>query len=99
VRDIEYVASKLNSFTLPGFGEVSSPRIDMYWSYQGDPRSEDWRGDEPERMSAEMIHRLVRVKPWFLPQVLLPHWVAVVVGAGLFVASAANVPWLESLTP
>ena len=99
MRDIEYVASKLNSFTLAGLGEVSSPRIDMYWSYQGGSASEDWRGDEPERMSAEMVHTMVRVKPWFLPQVLLPHWVAVVVGAGLFVASAANVPWLESLQP
>ncbi len=99
MRDIEYVASKLNSITLQGIGQVSSPRIDMYWSYKGEPRKEDWRGDEPERMDAHMVHRLVRMKPWFMPQVLLPHWVAVLVGAGLFVASALNVPWLESLAP
>lgn len=99
MRDIEYAASKLNSTTLPGIGQVSSPRIDMYWSYKGGQPTEDWRGDEPERMDAEMVRRLVRIKPWFMPQVLLPHWVAVVIGAGLFVAAALNVPWLESLAP
>lgn len=98
MRDIEYVASRLNSVTVEGIGQVSSPRIDMYWSYRGAPQR-DWRGEEPERMDSDMIRRLVRVKPWLLPQVLLPHWVAVVVGAGLFVASAVGAPWLESLTP
>ena len=99
MRDIEYIASKLNSAILPGIGQVSSPRIDMYWSYKGGSPTEDWRGEEPERMSSEMVRRLVSVKPWLMPQVLLPHWVAVAVGAGLFVASLLNVPWLESLSP
>ncbi len=99
MRDIEYVASRLNSITVPGIGQVSSPRIDMYWSYQGGSPEEDWRGDEPERMDAHMVHRLVHRRPWFMPQVLLPHWVAVVVGAVLFVAGALNVPWLATFTP
>lgn len=99
MRDIEYVASKLNSTTLPDIGQVSSPRIDMYWSYEGGLPTEDWRGNEPERLNAEMVRRLVRVKPWFMPQVLLPHWVAIVLGSGLFLASTLNVPWLESLAP
>jgi hypothetical protein len=99
MRDIEYVAAKLNSIVLPGIGQVSSPRIDMYWSYRGGRPSDDWRGDEPERMDPEMIRRLVRVKPWFLPQVLLPHWVAVLVGAGLFIAALLDAPGLESLQP
>jgi hypothetical protein len=34
-----------------------------------------------------------------LPQVLLPHWVAVVVGAALFVAALVDAPGLESLQP
>jgi hypothetical protein len=98
MRDIEFVASKLNSIEVTGIGQVSSPRIDMYWSYRGLP-TEDWRGEEPERMDPAMIRRLVRIKPWLLPQVLLPHWVAVLVGSGLFVAAAMNVPWLEGLSP
>jgi hypothetical protein len=35
MRDIEYVASKLNSLDVEGIGQVSSPRIDMYWSCMG----------------------------------------------------------------
>ena len=99
MRDIELVASKLNGTTLPGIGQVSSPRVDMYWSYRGQPSKRDWRGDEPERMDAHMVHRLVASRPWFMPQVLLPHWVAVLVGSALFVASAMNVAWLEPLGP
>ncbi|MGD9960744.1 hypothetical protein [Nocardioides sp.] len=99
MRDIEYVASQLNSTTVPGIGQVSSPRIDMYWSYDGGPPAQDWRGEEPERLDSRMVHRLVRVKPWFMPQVLLPHWVAIVVGTGLFVAGAVDVPWLAHLGP
>jgi hypothetical protein len=99
MRDIEYVSSKLNSTSIPGIGQVSSPRIDMYWSYRGGSPSEDWRGDEPQRMDAAMVHRLVGVKPWFMPQVLLPHWVAIIVGTGLFVAAVLDVPWLQSLVP
>lgn len=82
-----------------GLGQVSSPRIDMYWSYVGGAPDKDWRGAEPERMRPDMVHRLVHVKPYVMPQVLLPHWVAVVVGAGLFIAAALDVPWLEALSP
>jgi hypothetical protein len=99
MRDIEFTASRLNSLQLPGIGQVSSPRIDMYWSYRGGAPENDWRGDEPERMDPEMVRRMVQVKPWYLPQVLLPHWVAVVVGTGLFVASALGASWLSSLEP
>jgi hypothetical protein len=99
MRDVEYVASQLNSINVPGIGQVSSPRIDMYWSYEGGPPEKDWRGDIPWRLTSDEVRKLIRVKPWIMPQVLLPHWVAVVTGAALFVAAALDVPWLDTLTP
>lgn len=97
MRDIEYVAAKLNSIYVTGIGQVSSPRIDMYWSYTGEPPGEDRRSRAPQRLDSRRVRLLVRIEPWFLPQVLLPHWVAVVVGTGLFIASLFHMPGLESL--
>jgi len=47
MRDIEVAAHHLNRVPLPELGEVSAPRIDMYWNFKGfadggpDPRVAD----------------------------------------------------------
>ena len=50
----------------------------------------------PERYTAQMIHRLLR-RPYLMPQVLLPHAAAVVLGLALFIAAALNAPGLADL--
>jgi hypothetical protein len=97
MRDIEVAAYRLNSIDLgDGIGTVSAPRIDMYWSYRG--QAHDWRTDAPERRSVLDIRRGMR-RPWVMPQVLLPHWVAVAIGVALFVWAAAGWTPLASLEP
>jgi hypothetical protein len=108
MRDIEVAAYGLNhvelndvdprhtAFPVP-LGQVSSPRIDMYWAY---PRSDgvDWRTDPPWRRTPEEIHKMLR-RPYWMPHVLLPHAVAVVLGLLLFVAAAAGTAGLDGLRP
>jgi hypothetical protein len=96
MRDIEVAAYHLNAVELPGLGPASAPRIDMSWGYQGDGR--DWRTDPPERRDAAELHHLHHL-PWWMPNVLLPHAVAVVLGAALFVAGVAGAPWLDGMQP
>jgi hypothetical protein len=96
MRDIEYAAFRLNAVSIDGMGEVSAPRIDMSWSFKGVPGQPDWRTDIPERYTPQMIHRLLR-RPYLMPQVLLPHAAAVVLGLALFIAAALNVPGLANL--
>ncbi|MCW2526177.1 MAG: hypothetical protein JWM76_1037 [Pseudonocardiales bacterium] len=96
MRDIEHAAFQINSVPLDGMGNVSAPRIDMSWSYKGIPGKPDWRTDPPERYTPEMIRRLLR-RPYVMPQVLLPHVAAVVLGLALFIAAAANAPGLADL--
>lgn len=96
MRDIEVAAYQLNAVTLAGLGQVSAPRIDMSWNYRG--RGHDWRTDAPQRRDARNISGLMH-RAFVMPHVLLPHVVAIVLGAGLFVVAAMGAPWLAALEP
>lgn len=96
MRDIEVAAYHVNAVELGELGLVSAPRIDMSWEYRG--QGQDWRTDVPKRRDAEEIRRLLRL-PYVVPQVLLPHAVAVVLGVSLFVAALLDAPGLDTLTP
>jgi hypothetical protein len=56
----------------------------------------DWRGDQPWRRSPEKIYSDLRRRFW-LTNVMLPHILAVVLGAALFIAAALHAPALEQL--
>jgi type IV secretory pathway TrbD component len=107
MRDIELAAYNLNhvrldevnrehhEFAVP-LGEVSSPRIDMYWAYpEGD--TPDWRTDIPWRRTPEEIHNMMR-RPFWMPHTMLPHLVAVVLGLLLFTGALLDVPGLGHLS-
>lgn len=97
MRDIEVAAFGLNRVLVEGLGEVSAPRVDMSWSYAGgDP---DWRTDPPWRRSPDELRHLLRRRVYVMPQVLLPHAIAVILGAVLFLAALVDAPGLASLQP
>jgi len=98
MRDIEHAAFLINAVPLGDLGSTSAPRIDMSWSFRGIPWQEDWRDDPPLRRTKDEIHRLLR-RPYLMPQVLLPHAVAVVLGAALFLAAVLESPGLDRLQP
>jgi hypothetical protein len=98
MRDIEYAAFQINAVALGDLGSTSAPRIDMSWSFTGTPSQEDWRGDPPLRRTKNEIYRLMR-RPYLLPQVLLPHVVAVFLGVALFLAAMLHAPGLDQLRP
>jgi hypothetical protein len=96
-----------------GQRELSAPRIDMTWPFTGhtgepqpgdggdadEPASDegDWRADEPWRRTPQEISKFLR-RRFALPNVWLPHALAVVLGLALFVAAAAlNASGLEHL--
>jgi hypothetical protein len=84
--------------------KISAPRIDMTWSFKGyaeepEPgrgnRPEealkdhpDWRADTPWRRTPQEINQFLRYR-FLLPNVWLPHALAVALGAMLFTAAAA----------
>lgn len=85
--------------------KISAPRIDMTWSFKGyagdqpepvdtghaeEPEQDhpDWRADRPWRLTPQEIDTFLR-RRFFLPNVWLPHVLAVVLGVVLFVAAAA----------
>lgn len=113
MRDIEVAAYYLNRVDLPELGELSSPRIDMYWPFkgfqgEGDPRRtnlqaapplpdpRDWRLHGPWRRTPLEIRSRLR-RRWWMPNVVLPHAVAVLLGAALFAAAAADLSGLGAL--
>lgn len=96
MRDIEVASYFLNTVELGNLGLVSAPRIDMTWGYKG--QDHDWRTDAPERREAHEIRHLQRL-PYVLPQVLLPHAVAVVLGLALYTAAVLDAPGLDTLQP
>jgi hypothetical protein len=96
MRDIEVAAYHINAVELGDLGLVSSPRIDMTWGYRG--QEPDWRTAAPERHAPKEIRDLLR-KRYLMPQVLLPHAVAVVLGLALFAAALLDAPWLDTLEP
>jgi hypothetical protein len=105
MRDIELAAYNINHVTLDivdpeheygvPLGAQSAPRIDMSWSY---PKGKltDWRTDVPWRRTPEEIKRMLRRAYW-MPHVLLPHAVAVVLGLLLFVGALVGVHGLDHL--
>lgn len=98
MRDIEVAAYELNAVELGRLGKVSSPRIDMSWSYRGQRGKPDWRDDPPARRTPEQI-RLLLLARFVLPNVIFPHVVAVFLGAALFLAAAGDSWGLAALEP
>lgn len=97
MRDLEVASFHLNRLDLPtGLTGFSSPRIDVSWSYTGS--EPDWRGDPPWRLDPATVRRLIR-RSWHMPHVVLPHVVAVVVGAVLFVLALTGVGQLGLMQP
>ena len=105
MRDIELATYNLNHVTLEAvdpkheyqipLGAVSAPRIDMYWSF---PKGKlpDWRTDVPWRRTPAELQRMLRRAFW-MPHVLLPHAVAIALGALLFVAALFGLEGLNHL--
>lgn len=98
MRDIEVAAYALNAVELGVLGQVSSPRIDMYWGFRGQKGKPDWRSDPPERRTAEQIRFLLLAR-FVLPNVMFPHVVALCLGAALFLAAAGDAWGLAPLQP
>ena len=97
MRDIEVAAYELNRVELADLGAVSAPRIDMTWGFTG-ADGPDWRSDRPARRTPAEVRRML-LRRFVLPQVVLPHAVAVVLGSVLFVAALAGGWGLGSLEP
>ena len=57
---------------------------------------DDWRADEPERRSAQLIYSQLRVRFWW-PNVARPDAIAVILGTALFIAAALKAPGLQQL--
>lgn len=93
--------------------KISAPRIDMTWPFKGyakepepgngghaqEPERDnpDWRADRPWRRTPQEINEFQR-RRFFLPNVWLPHAIAVVLGVMLFIAAAAlNASGIEHL--
>lgn len=98
MRDIELATYHLNQVPLPELGTVSAPRIDMSWGYHAGRRQPDWRTDAPTRRDSLEIRRMMALR-YLRPNQLLPHLVAVVLGAALFVAALLDAPGLANLQP
>ena len=94
LRDIEVAAFLINAVLLNGLRRQSAPRIDMSWGYKGASGNRAPR--VPIRRSAENVDTLLRRRFW-MPQVLLPHAVAVVIGVGVFVAALLRAPGFSGL--
>ena len=106
MRDIELAAYNLNHVTLDAvdpkhefkipLGAVSAPRIDMYWSYPNGKLG-DWRTHVPWRRTPEEIQKMLRRAFW-MPHVLLPHAVAIVLGSLLFLAALVGLDGFDDLS-
>ena len=98
MRDIEVAAYALNHVSTNELGEVSAPRIDMSWGFKGTTKDGDWRTNPPERRTPHEVRNMLR-KRYHYPQVLLPHAVAFLLGAALFLAAVNDAWGLASLKP
>ena len=94
MRDLEVASYRLNRVALDGLGEFSSPRVDEGWGYLGEP--DDPRLEPPLRRAPAQIRTMLH-RAWFMPRTLLPHAIAVVVGAVLFVLAATGARGLSAL--
>ena len=95
MRDIEVAAFHLNRLEL-GDQLVSATRVDWYWGFTG--RGDDHRSDAPTRRTSKNVRGMLVRAPW-MPHVLLPHMVAVVLGVALFIAAVMEVSGLDQLHP
>ncbi|MGA8044927.1 MAG: hypothetical protein WCA30_01550, partial [Dermatophilaceae bacterium] len=68
---------------------------DMYWSYPKRGQG-DWRTDVPWRRQPADVKRLLRRAYW-MPHVLLPHAIAVVLGSLLFLAALVDLEGFNHL--
>lgn len=96
MRDIEVACYHLNAVELCDVGVTSSPRIDMTWGYKGE--EDDWRNKAPERRSPANVRRVLHLRLW-MPHVMLPHAVAVALGAALFILALAGTAGLAPMNP
>jgi hypothetical protein len=88
--DIEEAAAELNKVTIDG-KDLYAPRVGWTWSVPGG-RSQDLRNEQK-------IGEVLRKVPW-MGNVMLPHVVAIVLGAALcIIAAVTNVPGLGTLDP
>jgi hypothetical protein len=94
MRDIEVAAYQLNHLDPGALGQVSAPRIDSAWGFSGRKSKDDQGvrrvidlrlGPLPRRDESNV--RKLRRKAYYMPYVLLPHLVAMVLGVGLYVAA------------
>jgi hypothetical protein len=58
----------------------------------------DWRANVPWRRSPQEIYSDLRVRFWWA-QVMIPHVIAVVLGAGLFILAAFKTPGFQQFRP
>ena len=96
-----------------GDKRISAPRIDMTWPFKGYPEEPepsrdsgavestedpDWRADIPWRRSPQEIYSDLRHRfTW--AQVMIPHALAVLLGAGLFILAVLKTSGFEQLRP
>jgi hypothetical protein len=94
LRDIEVATFHLNHLVVGG-QTISAPRTNWSWTFSDRGRDAP---DLPERRTPQETRRVLALAPW-LPHVLLPHAIAVVLGLALFVAALLDVHGLEALQP
>jgi hypothetical protein len=97
MRDIEVAAFQLNNVKLHDGTVLSAPRPDWSAEFPIGPIEWDWRSDLPLPRKPETTKRLMRLTPW-LPNVALPHIVAVLLGLALFIAAVVGAPGLDTLS-
>jgi hypothetical protein len=108
MRDIELAAYNLNHVMLPvidesrrdreePLGEVSAPRIDMYWSYPKGQEA-DWRASVPWRRTPEDLRKMLHRAAWRV-HIMMPHVIAVVVGVAFYLLAVGNTPGFDHLSP
>lgn len=96
MRDIEVACGELNRVQIGELGDVSAPRIDMYWGFPRRREATDWRTDRVWRRDEQGIRRMLR-RRWLMPHVALPHALAVAAGLGLSLAVLLGAPGLGGL--
>lgn len=93
MRDIEVASFHLNHLTING-QQVSSPKVDWEWGFNG--KSGEHLPDAPTRRPPENVRNLLALAPK-MPQVYLPHAVAVVLGVVLFLLAVLRVPGFDQM--
>lgn len=100
IREIEVISYELNRVSIPSLGYcASSPRINWSWANFGSPDEDNRSHDgQPVRYTKKQEIRRMR-RRFILPNVCLPHVVAIALGVALFTGAAMEVAWLPVLPP